>query len=324
MKLIKNIQSIAKDVLQQEALALQNLVELIDEQFEKCVNAILNSEGRVVVSGVGKSAIVGQKIVATLNSTGTPALFMHAADAIHGDLGMIQQNDIVIVISRSGDTAEIKILIPLLKRVGVTVIGMVSNKESYLGRNADHILHAYAPQEADPLNLAPSTSTTVTMALGDALAISLLECRGFSHDDFAKYHPGGALGKRLYLKVCDLYPNNLLPVIHESANLQQVILEITSKLLGATAVVDDAGKVRGVITDGDLRRMLKQHDVHNLLNLKARDIMTVSPITVHPEEYAVKALEIMQSKSITQLLVVEDEFVKGFIHLHDLLKEGLV
>lgn len=324
MKLIKNIQSIAKDVLQQEALALQNLVELIDEQFEKCVNAILNSEGRVVVSGVGKSAIVGQKIVATLNSTGTPALFMHAADAIHGDLGMIQQNDIVIVISRSGDTAEIKILIPLLKRVGVTIIGMVSNKESYLGRNADHILHAYAPQEADPLNLAPSTSTTVTMALGDALAISLLECRGFSHDDFAKYHPGGALGKRLYLKVCDLYPNNLLPVIHESANLQQVILEISSKLLGATAVVDDSGKVRGVITDGDLRRMLKQHDVHNLLSLKARDIMTVSPITVHPEEYAVKALEIMQSKSITQLLVVEDEFVKGFIHLHDLLKEGLV
>ena len=324
MKLIKNIQSIAKEVLQQEALAVQNLAGHIDDEFEKCVYAILNSAGRVVVSGIGKSAIVGQKIVATLNSTGTPALFMHAADAIHGDLGMIQQNDVVIVISKSGDTPEIKVLVPLLKRTGVTMIAMVSNRDSYLARNSHHILHAYAPTEADPLNLAPTTSTTVTMALGDALAICLLETRGFTHHDFAKFHPGGSLGKRLYLKICDIYPGNALPVIYDSATLQEVIMEITSKRLGATAVLNADGKMAGIITDGDLRRMLKQHQVNDLFILKARDIMTARPVCVHPEEYAVNALELMQSRSITQVVVVEDDEVKGFVHLHDLLREGLV
>ncbi|CAG5009095.1 Arabinose 5-phosphate isomerase KdsD [Dyadobacter sp. CECT 9275] len=324
MKLIKNIQSIAKEVLQQEALAVQNLAGHIDEQFEKCVYAILHSGGRVVISGIGKSAIVGQKIVATLNSTGTPALFMHAADAIHGDLGMIQENDVVIVISKSGDTPEIKVLVPLLKRTGVIMIAMVSNRDSYLALNSHHILHAYAPTEADPLNLAPTTSTTVTMALGDALAICLLETRGFTHDDFAKFHPGGSLGKRLYLKICDIYPGNAVPLIHDSASLQEVIMEISSKRLGATAVINAEGKMAGIITDGDLRRMLKQHRVEDLFRLKASDIMTPRPVSVHPDEYAVNALQLMQSRSITQVIVVEEGEVKGFVHLHDLLREGLV
>jgi arabinose-5-phosphate isomerase len=325
LKLLKNIQSIAKEVILKEAVAVHNLVERIDEEFEKCVNLILNSGGRVVVSGIGKSAIVGQKIVATLNSTGTPALFMHAGDAIHGDLGMIQHNDVVVVISRSGDTPEIKVLIPLLKRTGVNIIAMLSNRDSYLGRNANLVLHAFAPEEADPLNLAPTTSTTVTMALGDALAICLLEARGFTHEDFAKYHPGGSLGKRLYLKVCDIYPNNALPVVSENATLHEVILEITSKRLGATSVVRATdGSMAGIITDGDLRRMLNEHSGVVLPGLTAADIMTVNPISVGPDEYAVNALEIMQSKCITQVVVVENNQLLGFVHLHDLLREGLV
>ena len=324
MKLIKNIQSIAKEVIRREAEALQNIVELIDGEFESCVYTILHAGGRVVVSGVGKSAIVGQKIVATLNSTGTPALFMHAADAIHGDLGMIQDNDVVMVISKSGDTPEIKVLVPLLKRTGVKMIAMVSNRDSYLAKNSQFILHAYAPKEADPLNLAPTTSTSVAMALGDALAICLLEARGFTHDDFAKYHPGGALGKRLYLKVCDIYPHNAVPTVPETATLQEVILEMTSKRLGATAVADQENEMKGIITDGDLRRMLKERDTRGLLNLRAADIMSKNPVCVSPEEYAVNALEIMQSRSITQVLVVEEGKVLGFVHLHDLLREGLV
>jgi arabinose-5-phosphate isomerase len=324
LKLIKNIQSIAKDVILQEAKAVENLAERIDEDFEKSVWAILNCGGRVVISGIGKSAIVAQKIVATLNSTGTPALFMHAADAIHGDLGMIQDQDVVIAISKSGDTPEIKVLVPLLKRTGVTIIAMVSNKDSYLARNAHYILHAFCPGEADPLNLAPTTSTTVAMALGDALAICLLEARGFTHQDFAKFHPGGSLGKRLYLKISDIYPNNAHPKVPEGAGLQEVILEITSKRLGATAVTDLSGKVVGIITDGDLRRMLNQHEVQELLHLTASEIMTMSPVSVGPEDYAVKALEIMQSRSITQVVVVENNELKGFVHLHDLLREGLI
>jgi arabinose-5-phosphate isomerase len=324
LKLIKNIQSIAKEVIRQEAEALHKIVELIDDEFENCVYTILNSGGRVVISGVGKSAIVGQKIVATLNSTGTPSLFMHAADAIHGDLGMIQENDVVLVISKSGDTTEIKVLVPLLKRIGVPMIAMVSNRDSYLAKNARFILHAYASKEADPLNLAPTTSTSVAMALGDALAICLLEARGFTHDDFAKFHPGGSLGKKLYLKVGDIYPHNELPMVSEEATLQEVILEMTSKRLGATAVGTTDHQLVGIITDGDLRRMLKEHQALRILNLTAGDIMTKSPISVTPDEYAVKALEIMQSKSITQVVVVDEGKVLGFVHLHDLLREGLV
>ncbi|WP_025765066.1 KpsF/GutQ family sugar-phosphate isomerase [Dyadobacter tibetensis] len=324
MKLIKNIQSIAKEVIVQEAQALQNLATLIDNEFENCVQTILDAGGRVVVSGIGKSAIVGQKIVATLNSTGTPALFMHAADAIHGDLGMIQANDVVIVISKSGNTPEIKVLIPLLKRTAVKIIAMVSNKDSYLGQHAHAILHAHAPLEADPLNLAPTTSTTVTMALGDALAICLLQARGFTHDDFAKFHPGGSLGKRLYLKVSDICAHNLIPTVGETASLEAVILEITSKRLGATAVVCAEGKLVGIITDGDLRRMLRQHGISNLLSLTASDIMTRNPISALPDDYAVDVLERMQAKSITQVVVAQQGEIIGFVHLHDLLKEGLI
>lgn len=322
---MKNIQSIAKDVLLQEAKAVQNLVDRIDDSFEHCVETILQAGGRLVVTGIGKSAIIGQKIVATLNSTGTPALFMHAADAIHGDLGMIQTNDVVLAISKSGDTPEVKVLVPLLKRTGVTLIAMVSNKESYLAQNAHFVLHAYAAREADPLNLAPTTSTTVALALGDALAICLLEARGFTRQDFARYHPGGALGKKLYLRVSDIYPHNTLPTVFETANLKEVILEITSKRLGATAVLDPTTKnLIGIITDGDLRRMLNQHHEGDLLHLMATDIMTCSPISIHSEEYAVNALQLMQARSITQLVVVDEGKLKGFIHLHDLLKEGLV
>ncbi|PWJ56966.1 arabinose-5-phosphate isomerase [Dyadobacter jejuensis] len=324
MKLIKNIQSIAKEVILQEAHALQNLAVLIDAEFENCVQTILNAGGRVVVSGIGKSAIIGQKIVATLNSTGTPALFMHAADAIHGDLGMIQSNDVVVVISKSGNTPEIKILVPLIKRTGVKLLAMVSNPDSYLGRNAHHILHAHAAQEADPLNLAPTTSTTVALALGDALAICLLQVRGFTHDDFAKYHPGGSLGKRLYLKVEDICSHNEVPSVPETANLKTIILEITSKRLGATAVVNAQGLLTGIITDGDLRRMLKQYDADALFSLSAADIMTKNPIAAMLDDYAVNVLEMMQSKSITQVVVVQEGLVVGFVHLHDLLKEGLV
>ncbi|WP_026997847.1 KpsF/GutQ family sugar-phosphate isomerase [Flectobacillus major] len=322
MKLVKNIQSTAKKVLQEEAEAILKITEKIDSNFESCVNHLLSSQGRFVITGIGKSAIIAQKIVATLNSTGTPALFMHAADAIHGDLGMVQPNDTVMCISKSGDTPEIKVLVPLIKRTGVKLIAMVSNPNSYLGKNADYILHALAEREADTLNLAPTTSTTVALALGDALAVCLLECRGFSSTDFAKYHPGGALGKKLYLKVSDLYPNHDLPLVYDTTSVKDAILEISSKRLGATAVVAADGVLLGIITDGDVRRMLNKHDT--LTGLMAKDIMTVSPKTIRADAYATEALQVMQSKNITSLVVVDEAKPLGFVHLHDLLKEGLV
>ncbi|MEA5140311.1 KpsF/GutQ family sugar-phosphate isomerase [Arcicella rigui] len=322
MKLVKNIQSTAKKVLEEEANAILKIIPSIDSSFESCVNHLLNAKGRFVITGIGKSAIIAQKIVATLNSTGTPALFMHAADAIHGDLGMIQNDDTVMCISKSGDTPEIKVLVPLIKRTGVKLIAMVSNPSSYLGKNADFILHALAEKEADLLNLAPTTSTTVALALGDALAVCLLECRGFNSQDFAKYHPGGALGKKLYLKVSDIYPNHELPIVFEHSNIKEAILEISSKRLGATAVLDSKQELAGIITDGDVRRMLNVHD--NLTGLTAKDIMTVAPKSIEPDAFAVEALQIMQAKNITQLIVVENNKPLGFIHLHDLLKEGLV
>ncbi|MFC0184893.1 arabinose-5-phosphate isomerase [Pseudarcicella hirudinis] len=322
MKLVKNIQSTAKKVLHEEAEAILKISEKIDNNFEACVNHLLNARGRVVITGVGKSAIIAQKIVATLNSTGTPALFMHAADAIHGDLGMIQDGDSVICISKSGDTPEIKVLVPLIKRTGAKLIAMVSNTNSYLCKHSDFILNACIDKEADSLDLAPTTSTTVALALGDALAVCLLECRGFSSQDFAKYHPGGALGKKLYLKVSDLYPLHELPIIQENSSIKEAILEISSKRLGATAVVDTNQDLTGIITDGDVRRMLNEHDT--LIGLSARDIMTPSPKTINADAYATEALQLMQSKNITQLIVVEQMKPKGFVHLHDLLKEGIV
>lgn len=305
-----------------EAEAIRNVIDRLDDQFDAAAMAILNSQGRVVVTGIGKSALVGQKIVATLNSTGTPALFMHAGDAIHGDLGMIQPDDIVLCISKSGNTPEIKVLLPLLKQSGVQLIALVSDTNSYLARHADFVIQAYAEREADSLNLAPTTSTIVAMALGDALAVSLLEARAFTKADFARYHPGGALGKKLYLKVSDIYPHNQTPQVRLNTTVHDVILEMTSKRLGATAVLDEDDRLAGIVTDGDLRRMLNQHTTFT--HLCARDIMTLNPICVAPSDYAVKAIQVMQTRNITQLIVAEDRLVKGFVHLHDLLKEGLL
>jgi arabinose-5-phosphate isomerase len=323
LNLVKNIKRIAQEVLINESRAIENLTNFIDENFESCVNEIYSAKGRVVITGIGKSAIIANKIVATLNSTGTPSLFMHAADAIHGDLGMIQKDDIVICISKSGNTPEIKVLVPLLKRRGSKLVALISNTNSYLAKQADFVLNATIAEEACPHNLAPTTSTTAHMAMGDALAVCLLELRNFSSRDFAEYHPGGSLGKQLYLKVSDIYVNNQLPIVGPDTPVNEAILEISVKRLGCTAVTAADQRLLGIITDGDLRRMLQKNT--NIGTLKAADIMTTSPKVIHKDEYAVKALHIMQERSITQLAVVDDDQrLVGFIHLHDLLKEGIV
>lgn len=322
MKLTKNIQNIAKNVLHNEAEAINNLTHFIDKNFEDCVKEIFEAKGRVVVTGIGKSAIIANKIVATLNSTGTPSLFMHAADAIHGDLGMVQRDDIVICISKSGNTPEIKVLVPLLKRTGAKLVGLVSNTDSYLAVQSDHILNATIGAEACPNNLAPTTSTTAHLAMGDALAVCLLELRDFSSEDFARYHPGGALGKQLYLKVDDIYANNELPTVHTDNSLKEVIIEISTKRLGAAAVVDVKGELLGIVTDGDIRRAMEK-DV-DFQKVKASDIMSTSAKTVEKGDYAVKALNIMQQNSISQVVVLDQQKVVGFVHIHDLLREGIV
>lgn len=322
MKIRKNIKDIAKDVLLNEARSIEKLVGFIGDDFEACVEEIYKSQGRVVVTGIGKSANIGNKIVSTLNSTGTPSLFMHAADAIHGDLGMIQEQDVVICISKSGNTPEIKVLVPLLKRKGAKLIGLVGNVSSYLAEQANYVLNASVEREADPNNLAPTSSTTATLALGDALAVCLLEMRDFGSHDFAKLHPGGALGKQLYLKVSDLSGQHDLPSVKENATLSEVILEITSKRIGATAVVDENGILQGIITDGDLRRMLNKST--DIAGVMAKDLMTTNPKSIKEDAYAVEALEVMQQNNITQLVVVESGKLKGFVHLHDLLREGIV
>lgn len=322
MNIAKNIKQIAKDVLINEARAIENLTHYIDNDFEDCVREILQSKGRVVITGIGKSAIIANKIVATMNSTGTPALFMHAADAIHGDLGMIQRDDIVICLSKSGNTPEIKVLVPLLKRRGSKLVALVSNSSSYLAEHADYVLNATIAEEACPNNLAPTTSTTAHLAMGDALAVCLLELRNFSSEDFAKYHPGGSLGKQLYLKVEDVISNNQVPLVAPNTPLKDVILEISSKRLGATAVVDKENNLLGIVTDGDLRRMLQKES--NIGAIKAEDIMTRSPKKIDKGEFAVKALQLMQENNISQLVVNDGSRVVGFIHLHDLLKEGIV
>lgn len=322
MNLAKNIKKIARDVLLNESSAIQNITNFIDDNFEACVREIYSAKGRVVITGVGKSAIIANKIVATLNSTGTPSIFMHAADAIHGDLGMIKSEDIVICISKSGNTPEVKVLIPILKRRGSKLVALVSNTNSYLAQQADFILNATIAEEACPHNLAPTTSTTVHSALGDALAVCLLELRGFTSRDFAEYHPGGSLGKQLYLKVSDIYTNNALPLVSGDASLRDVILEISSKRLGCTAVVDDQKNLLGIITDGDLRRMLQKES--NISTITALHIMTKNPKKIDKDEYAVAALRLMQENNITQLVVMNGSQIAGFIHLHDLLKEGIV
>lgn len=322
MKLAKNIRNTAVRVLQNESEAILNLIDFLDGDFEACVEKILGSKGRVVVTGVGKSALIANKIVATLNSTGTPSVFMHAADAIHGDLGMVQSDDIVICISKSGNTPEIKVLVPLLKKLGSVLVAMVSNTNSYLAEQADFVLNATIGEEACPHNLAPTTSTTAHLALGDALAVCLLEGRGFTSDDFAKYHPGGSLGKQLYLKVGDVLSKNQVPVVLEDADLAQVIVEISGKRLGATAVEDSSGVLKGIITDGDLRRMLQK--TLNIQQMKAKDIMTVSPKTISVDEFAIRALNLMRIHNITQLVAMDGEKIAGFVHIHDLMKEGIV
>ena len=307
--------------LETEADSIRGLKAFIDGGFIESVKLIHFSQGRVIITGIGKSAIVAQKIVATLNSTGTPAVFMHAADAIHGDLGIIQHKDVVICISKSGNTPEIKVLVPLIKSGGNKLIGMVGDVNSYLATHADLILNTTVEKEACPHNLAPTSSTTAQMAMGDALAVCLLDFKGFTGNDFARYHPGGALGKRLYLKVADIYPNNPSPRVLPSATLNSVILEISSNRLGATAVIEDE-KLLGIITDGDLRRMIEKGVQLN--NIKAADIMTKTPKTAPPEMMAVDALQLMKSNNITQLVVAENDQYYGFIHLHDLLKEGII
>lgn len=317
----KNILQTARETILIEAEAIEKLASLVTGDFESAVMAILNSNGRVIVTGIGKSANIATKIVATLNSTGTPAVFMHAADAIHGDLGNIQSDDVVICISKSGNTPEIKVLLPLIKNSGNPIIAITGNPESFLGKNADHVLNSYVEKEACPNNLAPTTSTTAQLVIGDALAVCLLNMKDFTSRDFAKYHPGGTLGKKLYLRVSDLVSNNEIPEVRPDASIKDVIVEISEKRLGTTAVVDNHRLV-GIITDGDIRRMLERNT--DIKSLKAADVMSPNPIQVEAETMAVEALEIMEQRNITQILVTDNGEYVGVVHFHDLLKEGII
>ena len=321
MKKLNPIIQTAKETILLESAAIANLAKLLDENFEKAVNFILNSNGRVIVTGIGKSANIATKIVATFNSTGTPAIFMHAADAIHGDLGNVQKNDIVVCLSKSGNTPEIKVLVPLIKNYGNKIIAITGNVDSFLGKNADFPLNTFVEKEACPNNLAPTTSTTAQLVMGDALAVCLQDLRGFSKKDFAKYHPGGALGKRLYLRVSDLIKNNQIPKVNVSDSIAKVILEISEKRLGVTAVLENE-KIVGIITDGDLRRMLSK--TTNINHFTAKDVMGKNPKTVQENTMAIAALEKLESNNITQILVVnaQEKYI-GVVHLHDLIKEGI-
>ncbi|MBK6345622.1 MAG: KpsF/GutQ family sugar-phosphate isomerase [Bacteroidales bacterium] len=321
MKTSEEINGIALRTISEEATAIGQLGNYLTDDFVKSVELILNTKGRVIVTGIGKSANIAAKIVSTFNSTGTPAIFMHAADAIHGDLGMIRPDDVLICLSKSGDTPEIKVLVPLLKLMGNKLIGLVGNTESYLARNADLVINSTVDREACPNNLAPTASTTAQLVMGDALAVALLECRGFTQEDFARYHPGGALGKRLYLRVSELYRNNEKPEVQIGDDMRSVILEISSKRLGATAVLDGK-KLAGIITDGDIRRML--HREGSVDMLKAADIMTKDPQTINADILVADALDIMRKNNITQILVLEENQYVGVIHLHDILKEGVI
>ncbi|SER79517.1 KpsF/GutQ family sugar-phosphate isomerase [Pedobacter rhizosphaerae] len=322
MKSKKSIIQSARSTLELEAASILNVAKNLNDDFEKVVSTILECKGRVIVTGIGKSAIIAQKIVATFNSTGTPAIFMHAADAIHGDLGMIQIHDVVICLSKSGNTPEIKVLTPLLKTAGNTLIGMVGDINSFLADQSDLILNTTVEKEACPHNLAPTTSTTAQLALGDALAVCLLECREFNESDFAKYHPGGSLGKKLYLKARDLALSNEKPSIKPEASVKEVLIEISKNRLGAVAVIDNKNKVIGIVTDGDIRRMLEHYtDIEHLM---AKDIMGQNPKSIQHDALAVDALDIIKQNNITQLLVLEQNTYFGIIHLHDLFNEGIV
>ena len=319
----KKIISSALNTIEMEAESIAGLKNFIDDSFEEIVNVVHQSKGRVVITGIGKSAIVGEKIVATLNSTGTPSLFMHAADAIHGDLGMVQKDDIVIIISKSGESPEIKVLTPFIKNSGNIVIGMIGNKESYLAKQAHYILDTTVTKEACPNNLAPTSSTTAQMVMGDALAVCLMQLNEFTGKDFARYHPGGNLGKRLYLKVHDIYILNQKPKVLPEASLKDVILEISKGRLGATAVVDEKNMLTGIITDGDVRRMLE--NTNDLNNIKAKDIAIANPKTITPDLLAAEAFELLKKYDISQLIITEENCMYlGIIHLHDLIREGII
>ena len=318
----ESVKQIALRTIEMEANSISGLASFINNDFEKAIDIISSCKGRLIISGIGKSAVIAQKIVATLNSTGTPASFMHAADAIHGDLGMIQQEDVVMIISKSGSSPEIKVLVPLIKNFGNTLIGMVGHRDSFLAKHSDIILDTTVKQEACPNNLAPTTSTTAQLVMGDVLAVVLMELKGFNSEDFAKFHPGGTLGKKLYLRVSDLFAINEKPKVSATQPLKDVIVEISKKRLGATAVVDEQNNLLGIITDGDLRRMLEKDG--NIERFIAKDIMTKGPKTISADELAVTALDIMRKNEITQLVVVENKKYSGIIHLHDLIREGLI
>ncbi|TKC09366.1 KpsF/GutQ family sugar-phosphate isomerase [Pedobacter frigoris] len=321
MKSKKSIIDNAINTLQLEAQAILDLIQHINDDFVEIINLIHESNGRVIVTGIGKSAIIAQKIVATFNSTGTPSVFMHAADAVHGDLGMIQKNDIVICISKSGNTPEIKVLAPLLKQSGNIMIGMVGQINSDLALQADYVLNTSVEKEACPHNLAPTTSTTAQLAMGDALAVCLLHARNFNENDFARFHPGGSLGKRLYLKAADIALKNEKPRIHPTASVKDVIIEISQNRLGTVVVIEN-DTIIGIITDGDIRRMLEKHS--NLADITARDLMSKNPKSIDKEILAVQALELIKNHNITQLLVTDNGSYFGIIHLHDLLQEGII
>lgn len=311
----------AKRTILSESESIASLAQYLTDDFAKATELIYNCKGRVVITGIGKSAIIASKIVATLNSTGTPSLFLHAAEAIHGDLGLVQLDDIVICISKSGNSPEIKVLVPLLKRFGNILIGMTANKNSFLGKESDYVLHAYVEKESCPNNLAPTDSTTAQLVLGDALAVCLMEMRNFKSEDFAKYHPGGALGKKLLLRVGDMLDDTHKPQVSPDCSIKKAIVEISEKRLGVTAVLEN-NKIVGIITDGDIRRMLNDRD--NIAGVTAADIMTKSPKTIKTTDMAVDALNRMENFSITQLVVADDGEYKGVLHLHDILKEGII
>ncbi len=317
-----NLKDLAVSVIDKEAQAVRNLKPYIDDTFIKVLELIYGSNGRLIITGIGKSAIIGSKIVATLNSTGTPAVFMHAADAIHGDLGIIQHDDIVMCISKSGNTPEIKVLVPLINRMGNKLIAMVSNIESYLAKHSDYIIRATVDTEACPNNLAPTSSTTNQLVMGDAIAVCLLKMRGFSQDDFAKYHPGGSLGKRLYLRVDDVFDKNLKPWVGEQETIQNTIINISQHRLGATVVLSSGGGLLGIITDGDVRRMIEKGKP--LDTLTAYDIMSGNPKTIDKTELAVNAFRIMEKNKITSVVVMDNGEYAGLIHIHDVLREGIV
>ncbi|MCB0699199.1 MAG: KpsF/GutQ family sugar-phosphate isomerase [Chitinophagales bacterium] len=318
----EDIKKQALETIELEAESINGLKQYINDEFLNVVEMVHHSKGRIVITGIGKSAIIAQKAVATFNSTGTPAIFMHAADAIHGDLGMILPDDVVMIISKSGSSPEVKVLIPFIKNFGNKVVAICGNEQSYLATNADMFLNTTVAKEACPNNLAPTTSTTAQLVMADALAVCLLSLKGFSAEDFARFHPGGALGKRLYLRISDLCGQNEKPQVKEDTPIQEVIYEISNKRLGATAVVDDAGTLKGIVTDGDLRRMLEKHKDTSALT--AKDILNATPKTIEEEELAVEALELIRNHNISQVVVTNKGKYAGFVHLHDLVREGLI